>query len=1186
MQDISNPRSGQSELIGICERNKATALRRQALDELDKLWEVLRGTIQDRREIKALWSQVDAVLKLLESANGEGEDTYGLDRSVTIALRGVLGLSADHRDNFEVLDLVIRCTSLTLDSSSESEQALGPMLYRGIFSHLQQLEAQSPNSFRHLEAVLEYQARAESLGLGGNNNVDVPRRLTAIAKVRFEQLNDLSKRKLNEGTSDSKATAERLSKRPKVTHEESTSNTIMDLDIGLECMTQALTLGQESAEDLPASLQLLALFHQKRSYLPLVPSKSIAHIDKAIENQCRSLALTQHNHPEYEQRALILAMMYIGRSVLGTEGITDLRKALELHPHALLLTPDDKEAFSNHLTQAEAIERQVGTGNDLQDVNEAITALSRACRCFSLDPFPFQAALLSRMGALYQKVFLRLGELNYINQAIDYHQKALLLTSEKQGENSPYLLALIQSLSLRAHCLRDPNRENLGHGWLATAPHLGLIELFSFVDGIRSFEPRAASGLPVPVVPLTWLEYALQKAHTWNQELRKDHEDAPLYFAYLGRLYLEKFNWANEMSNLQNAIEHMEQAVSFQYGGQLRFVRWLDQLAMLYDRRFAFSHDAEDLERGTECAIRALSLLPPNHSDQPEYYTTLGVLYSHKASLGGSDRRGNAAKTQAEDYFRQASYCDTGCPFSRLEAAMTWVSQSTATGWEDQTAEAFEAVKDILPRVSWLRASSNSQFEGLRPITDLARNAAAWYISRGRFQQALEWMEQGRSMTYGHRFELRPVFDKLQSASPSLSDKLHQLREELYLTTEQTAYPETTGNKRTQLAGEFNQLIEEARAVPSCGNLLLPMSGLELISAVQAGPIAMINTAQFNCDALILTPWSDKIMHIPLPDASVQKLVESVDILEGCISRRHGQCRGVRKGKQKEESNSDFEKVLNFLWSAIAKPILGALGYIDNTPTKELPRLTWCTMGLLSSLPLHAAGYYDGSRSKVSDFVVSSYTPTLSALLPTSSASRAQHSELLAVGQEHSLNRKVLPHTKQELAVIKKYVKQPIAISQLDGIDVSCEIALEVMEMCDWVHLACHTHHDVCDPTASGFVLQDGILSLHSIAQKSFKNKGLAFLSGCDVAGRDDTAVSLASGMLITGYRSVIATMWGVEDEDAPVIANEVYGRLFRNGNMNHKDSARALHAAVNELRLLSGNKDFIRWVPYIHIGA
>jgi CHAT domain-containing protein len=257
--------------------------------------------------------------------------------------------------------------------------------------------------------------------------------------------------------------------------------------------------------------------------------------------------------------------------------------------------------------------------------------------------------------------------------------------------------------------------------------------------------------------------------------------------------------------------------------------------------------------------------------------------------------------------------------------------------------------------------------------------------------------------------------------------------------------------------------------------------------------------------------------------------------------------------------------------------------------TDELPHITWCATGPLSFLPLHAAGCYDQMHAKISDFAISSYTPTLSALLLASSFSSKAPAGFLAIGQEATPGQNWLPETVAELACIQKHVREPISYTQIDGSNATKTAVLAGMEQHSWIHLACHAHQNIDDPTESGFFLHDGTLSLATITQKSFTNKGLAFLSACQTATGDkdlaDEAVHLASGMLMAGYPSVIATMWSIVDKDAPVIADKVYSQLLKGGKLEHKDAAKALHVAVAELRAEVGEKAFERWVPYIHIG-
>ena len=85
-------------------------------------------------------------------------------------------------------------------------------------------------------------------------------------------------------------------------------------------------------------------------------------------------------------------------------------------------------------------------------------------------------------------------------------------------------------------------------------------------------------------------------------------------------------------------------------------------------------------------------------------------------------------------------------------------------------------------------------------------------------------------------------------------------------------------------------------------------------------------------------------------------------------------------------------------------------------------------------------------------------------------------------------------------------------------------------------------------------------------------NAELAFLSACQTAVGDEKipeeSAHLAAGMLAVGFKGVVATMWSIRDEDAPVVVEEYYKKLlgFRNtGNVQRGQTgaAYALHEAT-----------------------
>jgi CHAT domain-containing protein len=146
-----------------------------------------------------------------------------------------------------------------------------------------------------------------------------------------------------------------------------------------------------------------------------------------------------------------------------------------------------------------------------------------------------------------------------------------------------------------------------------------------------------------------------------------------------------------------------------------------------------------------------------------------------------------------------------------------------------------------------------------------------------------------------------------------------------------------------------------------------------------------------------------------------------------------------------------------------------------------------------------------------------------------------------------------------------------------------------------FVHFACHGVQDTHTPTESALLLAGSSkLTLERIIQLSLPQADLAFLSACQTATGDkkpqEESVHLAAGMLLAGYRGVVATMWAIMDNDAPQVAADVYEHLFRTSRPDPTRAAEALHLAVCNLRERTdskGNKtSFSHWVPFIHLGV
>jgi CHAT domain-containing protein len=268
---------------------------------------------------------------------------------------------------------------------------------------------------------------------------------------------------------------------------------------------------------------------------------------------------------------------------------------------------------------------------------------------------------------------------------------------------------------------------------------------------------------------------------------------------------------------------------------------------------------------------------------------------------------------------------------------------------------------------------------------------------------------------------------------------------------------------------------------------------------------------------------------------------------------------------------------------------------------RELPRIFWCPTGPFTSLPIHAAGLYgsqglDRSNCALYNWAVSSYTPTLSALIKPSHPDVATNgTQLLAIVQPSVPGQAPLPGTLEELKCIQARMKRTtnVSLTSLKGPEATVDSVLEKMKMsgASWVHFACHGVQDIASPADSGMMLSDGRLKLSDIINVSRVQGGLAFLSACQTATVDkalsDEAIHFAAGMLLAGYEGVIATMWSIKDSDAPLVVDKVYDRLFQNHHderPDYRNASRALHDAVQSLRARN-EKSYLSWVPFIHIG-
>jgi CHAT domain-containing protein len=192
-------------------------------------------------------------------------------------------------------------------------------------------------------------------------------------------------------------------------------------------------------------------------------------------------------------------------------------------------------------------------------------------------------------------------------------------------------------------------------------------------------------------------------------------------------------------------------------------------------------------------------------------------------------------------------------------------------------------------------------------------------------------------------------------------------------------------------------------------------------------------------------------------------------------------------------------------------------------------------MGQFSLLPLHAAGIYDKTWKTidcVSEYVISSYTPSISALCkarkrppPTLSSGAT-----LLLAQPTTPGFTSLPKTLEEVRAIARIVPTSSNhISLLEDttmpntreggiyINLPLDAAVRLLAQAENVHFACHGQQDSVNSLKSGFQLENGRLTVAHMMAIAPANPCFAFLSACQSAAGDsslpDEYLNLAASM-------------------------------------------------------------------------
>ncbi|KAH8105069.1 TPR-like protein [Phellopilus nigrolimitatus] len=908
----------------------------------------------------------------------------------------------------------------------------------------------------------------------------------------------------------------------------------------------------------------------------------------------------KHSAPGYPGCSLLLVSLASALSSRfeQTGRMEDLEESIALNRDALGLRPPGHLDRPSSLTNlASAVSTRFEQTGQMEDLEESV-ALNRVALELRPPGHPGRASSLNNLACAVRTRFDQTGRMEDLEESIALNRDALRLRPPGHLDRPASFNNL--ACAVRTRFEQTGQMEDLEE---SIALYRNMLELLPPGHPAWSISySNLAADVCTRFRQIGWME-DLEECIALNRvalELRPAGH--PFRFASLNNLagaLNTRFEQTGRMEDLEESIALNRDALGQHPPGHLDRPASFNNLACAVRTRFEQTGRMEDLEQSITFHRDALDLYPSGHPGRSGFLSNLaGAMHTHFEKTGRIDDLEESLRLYEEG----ANHVFSNTP-TRLGVAVRWAALARSQS-HTSTLKAYRLALSLLESSLVITPTVQLQHKilsGKNGCPTLASDAASYAIEVGEVAQAVEMLEQGRALIWSQMRGLRTPIEQLREVNKGLADRFLTTSRELEsLATSSESKPiallaqeSATGAsqklvdemyaRKRRLASELETIVTEIRATSGFEDFLRARRFSVLQEAAVEGPVIIISHSKYRSDALI-------VLH-DRPPVSIE--LDTDFDYDGPLLVRDLKSALQKVQTEPNGCDADIRDVLGSLWDRVVSRVVDKL---DELGIEKQTRIWWCPTSYLSALPFHAAGpirVVDGIRQYLSDDYVSSYTPTLTALIKAreSKPEIRRHDigrpQLLVV----ALPDETIPLVEKEYRAIQK---DRDFVECLIREQATREAVIDNFRDRHWVHFACHGHLNTGEPFLHAFQLYgEDRLTLLDIIQSNLPNAEFAFLSACHSAGQVlDTAfgevLHLAAAIQFCGFRSVIGTMWAMADDDGPFVAKEFYKRMFAEEDsleLGFKRSARALRETIQRLRKRKG-MTIERWVNFIHIGA
>ncbi|MFG2358664.1 CHAT domain-containing protein [Streptomyces sp. NPDC048521] len=931
--------------------------------------------------------------------------------------------------------------------------------------------------------------------------------------------------------------------------------------------------------------------------------------DEAVEVTRAAVRATSREHPD----ALFALALSLRTRFLHDGSLVDLDEAVEVARAAVAATPTDYQEYANHLSGLCAClgERYGRTGR-LSDLDESVEIARAAVRATSAG-HPDHVNCLHNLGRILIDRFDRTGELEDADEAVEMAQAATHAADHRHPDYAKYLntlanclmarfdrtrefLDLDQAVWLYRNLAQGTRRDDPMHAGYQSRLGVSLRELFEYNGEARHLDEAVAAGRVSVVAG------------------RQDGLHRAAILSNFAASLRERYILEGEAADIDEAVEAGRESVRSTPEDHPVRAGLLSNLGLSLRLRFGHSADVADLDEAVESGRAAVRAVPENTPARSSYLSNLARTLEERFRETGQPADGAESLALSE----RVAEDETAPPWMRIVEARGAARKIAASDPARAAGLLYRAVL-MLPEVVPPRMTRDDQQRALyHRAFGLADEAAALALAdpsgtaQSRAARALRLIEAGRAVMMSQALGIRTDLSELHDRQPELARRLIAVRE---LLDRDPATPDSPldavqatrlGRDRQALATELGALLERIRACEGFADFGLPPTLDDLLADARHGPVVTFVVSRYRSDALLLTGGG--ITSCPLPELTWDALFDRTSNFMAALYS------ATAPDADRRAAQQTLRETLEWLWDAVAEPVLSALGEAvapveDGQP---LPRVWWAPGGILGILPLHAAGYHTDpeqgpARRTVMDRVVSSYTPTIRALHHARRRRRrpSGHSPSLIVAMPTTPGHEPLRHVPEEIRRIRPLLHSPVELTEptppRDGTLLppsadtpTAAAVLSRLPHCAIAHFACHGA-PYTNPSQSRLLLHDHAttpLTVAALTRLDLKQAQLAYLAACTTASpisrnSFDEAIHLSSAFQLAGFPHVIGTLWSIDDRLAAEIAESFYTHLTteRTRSLDPDRAAIALHHTVRAIRDRYPATPYV-WAAYLHTGA